>query len=215
MQRPRSSSNPLLRLAWPVLVSVALPLAGCANTSATPAAQTIQAGDYAQAFATAREVLTECGFELERIDASRGVLETRPKQSAGLATPWDQEQTTLAQEWDDFTNDHRRVVRLTFEQPSPEARTGAGSPSDSSAVSIRAEVSVYRLRVPGRRLETKSISLSSRSTDQLGGASESGLYLTPIGRDEQLEARLLAEIAKRTGAASTASTAAANAADPD
>lgn len=137
------------------------------------------------------------GFDLERIDAQAGVIETRPKQTAGLASPWDSEQSTLGQEWEDFTNDQRRVVRVTF-APLPE-KSPEGSADARPAREVRVEVTVYRLRVPGRRIETETVRLSSRSIDEQELASgRAGLYLTPIGRDTRLESRLAAGIEKRS-----------------
>jgi len=166
---------------------------GCASA---PGSAAFEVADerYASVFDATRLELTRMGFELERIDAQAGVIETRPKQTAGLATPWDTEQTTLGQEWEDFTNDQRRVVRVTFDHAADAA---AGEPVGGREV--RVEVTLYRLRVPGRRIETEAVRLSSRSIDEQELESgRAGLYLTPIGRDTRLEARLASRIEKRT-----------------
>jgi len=178
----------------PILISFAL-LAGFLLTHASgcasapnQAAFEVADEQYAAVFDATRLELTRMGFDLERIDAQAGVIETRPKQTAGLATPWDTEQSTLGQEWEDFTNDQRRVVRVTFES----------APENPAVREVRVEATVYRLRVPGRRIETEAVRLSSRSIDEQELASgRAGLYLTPIGRDTRLEARLAAGIEKR------------------
>lgn len=172
---------------------------GCAS-SPGPSAFRVADEEYARAFNATRDELTRMGFELERIDARGGVIETRPKQTAGLATPWDTEQSTLGQNWEDFTNDQRRVVRVTFApagaQPDQASPTGR---------EVSVEVTLYRLRVPGQRIETEAIRLSRRSIDEQELASgRAGLYLTPIGRDTRLESRLAAGIQKRSGAVANA-----------
>lgn len=172
---------------------------GCAS-SPGPSAFQVSDDQYARVFDATRDELTRMGFDLERIDAQAGVIETRPKQTAGIATPWDTEQTTLGQEWEDFTNDQRRVVRVTFDAAQAQ-------PADSQPAGreVSVEVTVYRLRVPGQRIETEAIRLSRRSIDELELASgRAGFYLTPIGRDTRLESRLAAGIEKRSRAVAVA-----------
>ena len=72
--------------AFLLLISV-LVLSGCATSR--PAEFATAPGGYAAAFDAAREVLREFRFELERVDARSGIITTRPKATAGLATLWD------------------------------------------------------------------------------------------------------------------------------
>ncbi|MFG0307361.1 MAG: hypothetical protein ACF8Q5_14235 [Phycisphaerales bacterium JB040] len=188
----------------PRLALLLAPLVLLASCAARPDAGPVpvEARSYADAFDAVRDELRWMGFELERIDANAGVIETRPKPTAGLATPWDTEQSTIGQEWDDFVNDHRRVVRVTF-HPG-EGDPGQADPGEAPDREMAVEVTVYRLRAPGSRLETESVSLNSVSVDEL--AEDRGLagrYLTPIGRDTRLESRLTQRLrSKITGDAS-------------
>jgi len=175
-----------------IMLTACLSLAVLVSCGSTPEASPIPvaASGYTNAFDAVREELRWMGFELERIDARAGVIETRPKPTAGLATPWDTEQSTPGQEWDDFVNDHRRIVRVTFTPTGADSGEADAVPSDTDT-QLGVEVTIYRLRAPGSRIETESVSLNSVAVDVL--AQERGLagrYLTPIGRDPRLEARL-------------------------
>src|SRR5262245_24222130 len=125
-------------MRWPVLLLLLL-LPGCAARG--PTTFTVPAGEYAKAFDSARDILRGHRFELERIDAQGGVITTQPKSTVGLATPWDREQSTLHQEFDDLFNQQRRVVRITFEPAVPtDDLTQATGP-----LNAQVEVVVYRL----------------------------------------------------------------------
>lgn len=130
----------------------------------------VEAGGYAAAFDRAKRVLRDAGFILERVDAWSGVITTRPKGTAGLATIWDEEQLTVSQELDDLFNRHRRVVRITF-RPGTTAST---SIAGETATDLRAlagpftgfvHVTLERLDQPGWRLDTNSIRASTYCSD--------------------------------------------------
>ena len=78
-----------------IAVLCAALLGGCAGSGPRSAEFQVSPGQYARAFDEARDVLTGYRFELDRVDAAGGVIATAPKTTAGLATPWDSEQTTL------------------------------------------------------------------------------------------------------------------------
>lgn len=109
-------------------------LGGCAG----PAGDSfvLSEADYPGTFDAARRELVARGFVLERVDADAGVISTRPKPSAGLATPWDREQSSAAQEFDDLLHRQRRTVRVTFEPVRGERvpgvpESGASAPVDA------------------------------------------------------------------------------------
>ena len=58
----------------------------------------VEPGQYAVAFDTARDVLRDNLFTLDRVDGRAGVITTQAKRSAGLASPWDGEQSTAEQD---------------------------------------------------------------------------------------------------------------------
>ncbi len=188
------------------LFGLAFLVAGCAASDPAPPTFLVSAGHYAEAFDTARDTLRRMQFELDRVDARAGVITTRPKHSAGIATPWDLEQSTLSQEWEDFTNEQYRSVRILFE---PTAGHAAGSqPSDglSALTDLRTFsgdltgtviIVIERKSRPNWRIDTTTIRLSSFARDPLGGG---GRVLVPIARDSRLEGRLAQRIERQLNA---------------
>jgi hypothetical protein len=156
-----------------ILGLVFLAAYGCAAPEG-PTELDVPAGSYAATFDAAREVLLDARFDLERVDATEGVISTRPKHSAGIMTPWDVEQSSAAQEFDDLANNQRRVVRVTFEpaftapatpaEPEPEQepvdlRTG------DAALKMNVRVIVLRDYRPGWQVQTSSVRLSTHTYD--------------------------------------------------
>lgn len=190
-----------------LLASTAL-VAGCASTPAPRQFTISDAAAYEAAFAAAKETLVHSGFDLDRVDARAGVITTLPHRTAGLATPWDRDQSSLSQEWEDFVNLHQRTVRVTFE-PAPAAIDDALPPDpvagiDPSTGSLRFRVSavVERVRIPGWRVEADAVALSTYATDpSLAARGMSPRHIVPLERDTALEDRLAAEIARRAAAA--------------
>lgn len=181
------------------LILLALLLAGCASARPEEAVFTVPPGQFAATFAAAKDVLVSYRFELDRVDARSGVLTTRAKPSSGLATPWDAEQSTFLQEWEDLLNRQLRRVRITFEP----AEAVDSAPPDlrlfEGPLVARVEVVIDRRRRPGWRVETSSIRMSSFTRDPaLGPRRMSPAYDVPHTRDEALAARLGREIARRS-----------------
>ena len=139
--------------------SLVLGIAGCAGhahrdggaTASAVVTLDLEGADASRVFDVARETLMEYRFSLDRVDARRGVITTHPKRTAGLATPWDQEQSGLDQEWEDLLNEQRRVVRIDFNQDGDRY----------SALQIQVEV--IRTNRPGWRIETESVRLSDHA----------------------------------------------------
>lgn len=186
-------------------------LAGCAANPAPregdPAAMSVAPGQYATMFDAARHTLRDRGFILERVDAQAGVITTQPKTTAGLVTPWDREQQSLAQEAEDLLERQQRVVSVTFE---PSAQVAApsepaaadeapGSPPDLRAstepFTMRVHVILQRLQIPGRKLEPEAIGQSSYFWDPaLGERGMQPQYVVAIRQDSKLAERLAALI---------------------
>ncbi len=179
-------------------------LGGCTTVPDNGGRFEVPGGRYAAAFDAARAALVDMRFELDRVDARVGVVQTLPKGTAGWATPWDQEQSSIEQEVEDVNNQQYRRVRVVFEPQ--EAAGGAPEEVDlrvlGAPLSGRVEVYVDRVRRPGWRPATSAIRSSSYAEDPLlTGRSMWPRYTVPIRRDTALEARLAVEIARRMGPA--------------
>jgi len=184
--------------------------AAIATAPAPAVTRTVETGGYAGEggyFDIARDVLRDEGFILERVDAQLGVILTRPKTTAGLATPWHTDQSTIEQEIDDLANRQQRTVRITFAAAGSDP-SGSTSPApDAPPTDLRAaqtpidmsvRVIVERLQRPGRRISSASVRLSTYSIDT--DFKDRGLaygYAVPIEDDQNLAARLADEIAVR------------------
>lgn len=185
----------LLRLLFPAFALLAL-LGGCAGSSGN-ADLSITPGQYAAAFEAAKDTLAEYRFELERVDAGSGVITSKPKASAGLATPWDREQGAATQEFEDLANRHLRRVRITFE-PTTGAQAGADLRTAEGPIVGRVEVVVDRARRAGWRLEPTSVRFSSFTRDpDLAARGMWPQYTVPISQDPEFAARLADEIRQR------------------
>lgn len=139
----------------------------------------VEGVSYVDVFEHAREVLASYRFGVNRVDGARGVLTTFPKRTVGIASPWDQEQVTIGQEWEDFANQQERVIRIEFDQGDTTDIDGDGM------VRGRVEVIVSRVHRPHWRIEAESVRLSThaRSRDELGRV-EAGEFREVIGRDD-------------------------------
>lgn len=185
-------------------------LAACSATK-HEAVFVVLPGEYAAAFDATRDTLTEARFTLDRVDAAGGVVTTYPKETGGIATPWDAEQSTLGQEWEDLTNQQEREVRVTFApEGADDAAPGPGEAlpdrrADGRPLVGRVEVTVLRVRRPGWRPQTEAVSRSSRADDPAFEARAGGsTFREPIGRDDLLAGRLAQRIRERLGDAAPA-----------
>jgi hypothetical protein len=182
----------LLRSTLPaaMLGSAALG-AGCAGMPRPPVEVEVPPGEYAAAFDAARAALVACRFELDRVDARAGVITTQPKTTAGLATPWDIEQSSQAQEWEDLLNVQQRRVRIEF------LPAGTDEPGDMTAydgtVTARIRPVIERGQRPGQRVEPTAIGRSTLWRAPSDPAL-AGSFTTPVGEDRLLAQRLAAGI---------------------
>jgi len=157
---------------------------------------------YEDAFVAARAVLAEFRFGINRVDAARGVLTSYPKRSAGLASPWDGEQSSIGQEFEDLTNQQERTIHIEFERgEQADADADANANADTGRVVARVRVIVNRVHRPNWRVDTQSILLSThaRSRDAMGNLERSE-FREPIGQDTALADRLARAIVERLGA---------------
>lgn len=197
-----------------LLAAAVLPLlTGCSTAPSAPAETRLDAAQYAPAFAAAKQALRDADFRLEREDAFMGVLTTQPKPTAGLATPWDQEQQSAGQEVEEFLNRTSRQVRVTFEPSDPKARDAwRAAPSDlrdaNLPLTLRVEAVVSRRQRPGWRLEPTAIRSSSRFSDpDLARRDMEPQFDTAIDQDLRFAHWLLDEISARLALPSPAAAA--------
>lgn len=182
---------------------------GCSSTQSKEVQ--IPEGQYPQAFEAARESLREMRFRLDRVDAASGVIATSAKSSAGLATPWDGEQSGIDQEWEDFINHQRRTVRITFEPAQiagePPARREPGSAKSVPLVDLRdvtgpvlatVDVTIERIQRPGWQVNTKSVNQSTFTRDPV--LSSKGMFPTysvELEPDDRLAGRIAESIRRK------------------
>ena len=196
---------PATQAPWNLLMmcSCVLLLVGCQSPQRVDDAEAMVEGahdfvvvdqEYDEVFAAAKEVLASYRFGINRVDAVRGVILSYPKRTAGLATPWDSEQSTLGQEWEDLANQHQRVVRIEF------VRSSNGSVDANGSIGLRVSVFIERTHRPNWRLEAESVRLSThaRSRDQ-NGQLEASDFREVIGHDSALEKRIIEDIRSRLG----------------
>lgn len=177
----------------PACLTLLIALTGCASAP-PPTARAdadFQADAYPALFDAAREVLSDYRFTLDRIDAARGVITTAPKRTAGLATPWDREQSTARQEFEDLAHQHERVARITFEPADRPTR-------------VAVEVIVHRVHRPHWRIETDAIRQSTHARDTLAAREgQPAEFREPVTEDRALARRLMADIHARAGITTT------------
>lgn len=171
-------------------------LSGCGASSPSHTFE-VQAGAYSSAFDATRAVLREGRFPLDRVDADEGVITTQPKQTSGVATPWDSEQTSISQELEDTVHAQQRRVRVTF-VPQPDS----AGPLSAVSCTGRVEVVLERVQLVGWQPSSKAILQSGFTTDPVAQASgRSARYEVPIARDDALAARIADRIRTRLASA--------------
>lgn len=183
-------------------------LGGC-TTSQEPRLE-VAAGQYAQAFEATRETLREYDFTLDRVDAASGVITSAVKDSSGLATPWDSEQSGIDQEWEDFINRQRRFVRVAF---VPAEAAGSKTPQRDPASALAPDlvdlrdyegpvvatvsVTIERVQRPGWQVNTKSINQSTFMRDpELVAKGMQPSYSVELEPDDRLARRIADRIRK-------------------
>lgn len=170
-------------------------LAGCSSTPGPPDFQ-VAPGQYAAAFEATRDALAADRFALERVDAAAGVIATDPKTTAGLATPWDAEQLSMSQEFEDLGNLQKRRVRVTFEPVSGVAADDLRA--WDGAVNAKVEVVIGRMHRTEWRLESSAIRYSTFARDpELQAREMWPQYETAFAQDPEYAGKLADQIRKR------------------
>ena len=198
------------------LALLALAIAACAATQRGLETRQVAAPEYAPAFRAALDTLRNRGFELARVDARAGTIETMPRTSAGALTPWIRHSVNAAQGIRGMLHHERRTARVFFAPADVAAGTAARppestpddqpTPEDTLAdlrewdgpVSIRVVVEVQRLNRPGTEASPTSITFDSTTLGRSRGEPEltARPELVPAGQDTELARVLAAEIAR-------------------
>ena len=178
-----------------LMIALAFGLTGCRNASG-PTAYTgvtsATASDYPLAFEATKDVLREMGFELDRIDASAGVITTRARTGSGRATPWVPSETPVR----DLAQRDRRRATVTFAPAAGER------PDDlrayDGAIDIAWVIEVERVYVPGRRPSPTSVRQGGTWRDRdLPVAGEQSRFATIVENDDELAARGVRDVLER------------------
>lgn len=184
---------PTPKMVCLLLASLGL-LSGCAAYepvgpgSGTPEATVpFEPDAYPLVFDAARDALTDLRFTPDRVDAARGVITTLPKRTAGLASPWDREQSSIGDDGRDLLHQHERTVTIVFDPPeSPQA--------------VTVEVTIYRVRRPNWRIEADAIRRSTHAENPAARrAGDEPEFREAISSDPVLAARIAADIRNRAG----------------
>ncbi|MBX3321683.1 MAG: hypothetical protein KF757_01700 [Phycisphaeraceae bacterium] len=184
-----------MKFALAMLGVVVLLMQGCAGPRAG-VVFVLDADAYESAIGASRSVLRDAGFEIDRVDAEAGIITTLLKPTAGFATPWDGEQSTLGQETSDLLNQQHRSVTITFASDNPDADLRL----TTEPIAARVDVVIYRIRTSGWKIETETISRSSFSRDPIAQSQGSpGRFAQPVKRDDKLAERLSARIQAAMG----------------
>jgi hypothetical protein len=155
----------------------------------------IATAEYDRVFDAAVLVLRDEHYVVARKDRRFGVITTEPRTAASVFEPWHTDNTTPAQTTESTLNFDRRTVRVMI---NPAAEAG-------DEYQLQVQVTRDRRHHPTRVLNTAamgSVGVGHReATDYKPLLTETGLeesFWSPVGRDELLEKRLLAEILRRS-----------------
>lgn len=190
---------------------VGLGLGGCAGVPDGPSSFDVSPGAYAQTFEAVKAALIDAQFNLDRVDARAGVISTHPRRSVGLVRPWDTQQSTPGQEFEELLHAQQRVVRVTIGPvPAEEDEQGTQAAPPAPPTDLRSldgqllgsvRVLVVRQHRPGWRADPSGVTLAGVSQNML--LVERGLwpsYSVTIRRDVALERRIAESIRRRASA---------------
>lgn len=201
---PSSHPCPSAFIRGFLLLALAVAATGCSSTG-KPGPVQVSSGNYQAAFDAAKESLRDLNFQLDRIDAASGVITTKSKDTGGLATPWDSEQSSAAQEWEDMLNQQSRRVRVSFVPADPAAET-LDLRDYAGPVVANIDVVVIRTNRPNWRVQPRSVLSSRFARDPVQiDRGFGGSYEVPSTRDTRLADRLADEIRERMAEPSKAS----------
>jgi len=214
--RPRPTAFNATTAIALALTLIPLVLGACAATQRGLETRQVAAPEYAPAFHAALDTLRARGFELARVDARAGTIETMPRTSAGAITPWIRHSVNAAQGVRGMLHHERRIARVFF--APADVAAGATTPPEGDPnqdrpepdetprdlrewpgpVSVRVVVEVERLYRPGTEASPTSITFDSTTLGRTRGEPDLNARpeLAPAGQDTELARVLAAEIAR-------------------
>lgn len=177
-------------------------LPACSSHAPTRSLEVAQSQSDA-VFTAALTELRERRFVPERIDAQAGVITTQPKRTGGLVSPWDGEQASLADEFEDTFHYHTRTVRITIAPVAPPADLTSESRDLFAAKAptrVEVEAFVARRQTPHMQPQPRVLGLTTQAIDPaLSPRGMTGSYDVPLSRDDDLAASIANSIARRLG----------------
>jgi hypothetical protein len=187
------------------LIMALLSLAGCAsqpavslaepNAPAAPAQTVYEAeATTAEVIDAADHVLTRMGFAMEKLDAEQGILRTRPLRGAQFFEIWRGDNASVY-DWEEANlQSIRRTVEL-WARPQN---------SDTAGLCIGCTVTVQRLSLWRNEVAGSSEAYRIRTSNtaalqqiRLTPQERRGMTWIDLGRDQDLEARVLARVKQR------------------
>lgn len=196
----RPSLPPPRWLVRSFALSLFLLLSAC---SSPPTSRTLEVppSQSAAAFSAALTELRERRFVPERIDAQAGVITTQPKRTGGLVSPWDTEQSSLADEFEDTFHYHTRTVRITIAPVAPPADLANESRDlfiAKAPVRVEVEAFLSRRQTPHMQPQPRVLGLTTQAIDPaLSPRGMTGAYDVSLSRDDDLAASIARGITRR------------------
>jgi len=174
---------------WLLVVSLTFTTMGCRGSSPGPQQLVIEPGQYEQAFDASVEVARQQGMFGGLRDRRTGVIETMPAQAPNIMEPWHTYREPTGRVMENTFSLQRRRARFEFSpsQPSADDLSVVDGPLE-----LRVLVYVERSHRPGVRRSTWTRRATTWSTIIEDGPV--GRNWVPIGRDVDMERRLLAAV---------------------
>jgi len=159
-----------------------------------PTAEFIQHEDVDPLWQATQAVLRKHDFQIDRQDLAAGVIETLPTTSQHFSEFWRQD-----------VADPYSFGQATMHTMQRKATVRFIRTSSARDWSVEMQVDVYRLSTPEHQVTSASSALLAFSgglptaTGQVGVNASKQREWVPMGRDGELESRLLSQIFKTSG----------------
>lgn len=177
------------------LMMCALVLAGCAEQQQNGAVKPIcvENIDKLQAMEIAEDILAKMHFIIEKADAERGFIKTRPLGGAQFFEFWRSDNIGADNWLESNLHSIRRVVELKMSQ-------------QEKGLCINCDVWTYRLSLPERHVSSsaRAYEMFSESNPALQNLrfypeQKAGMAWIDLGKDRQLAAEILKRIEQQIG----------------
>lgn len=189
-----------------VLLCVAMLFGGCSSTPPASTQFTVPSGRYAECFDAARDVLTARDYRLNRVDASGGVITTHPAGYVGALAPWNARRASMYESIEETLNQHARVATVRFTPATPPGTASEAVPNKgdlrgySGELIVEVVVSVERASIPGTRVDSGAIGLSTVASNPLPGVRHLWpRYSVPMRNDEKVAGEIVEAMKSRLG----------------